>query len=190
MAVRRRPRAISLPRFFEAGGGGEGGGAAGVSATVGGNSDMRKVSDDVAKCVKRQMVWYAEGVQHRGTETQRHRGYGRSAEALFFALGVWWAGGGQVVRGRRCWAYLAEGDGCVAMWRVGSRSGLERPLSCAQMVGCACGSRFQERGARSTQRRFSQDSRPASASCTPLAPSRRVHGKGASTARCFRKSSH
>ncbi len=43
---------------------------------------------------------------------------------------------------------------------------------------------------RLTHARFAEDSRPASASCTPFAPSRSVQRKGSLVTTCFRKSSH
>ena len=42
----------------------------------------------------------------------------------------------------------------------------------------------------SSQRRSAQDWRPSSASCTPLAPSRRDQGNGSLSTTCRRKSSH
>src|SRR5205823_8576977 len=42
----------------------------------------------------------------------------------------------------------------------------------------------------STQARFSHDSRPFSASCTPFAPSRSVQRNGASLTTCLRNISH
>ena len=45
-------------------------------------------------------------------------------------------------------------------------------------------------GSSSSHVRFRDDSKPFSASCTPLAPSRSVQRKGSSFATCLRKSSH